>query len=375
MSLQVAALPYRQDADGATQVLLVTSRDTGRWIVPKGNPMDDLPDHEAAALEAWEEAGVRGAICPTPLGRFRYLKRRRLRPAQDMDVALYPLLVLEQADDWPERHQRVTQWVDLAGAAAAVAEPELKNLIAGFREPPSATLARVIPAIRTTMRRRVPMLGWFQSLMPKQGRFFDQFEAHGRTLTAGAEALARLLNREGDAATHIARIVEEEHRADDVTREVLQDVRRIFVTPFDRSAITGLIGVMDDAIDQMNNFATSVTLYEETDFSDQMRAMGGVIVEAARVIAEALPLLRSIGGNGGRITELTARVVALEGDCDDIHDEGLKALFKACSTAGEGGEQTMRFVIGRELYNSLERVVDRFEDVANELQGLVIDHA
>ena len=214
------------------------------------------------------------------------------------------------------------------------------------------------------------MLGWFQSLMPKQGRFFEQFEAHGSTLVAGADALARLLANDGQPATHVARIVEEEHRADDITRDVLHDVRRIFVTPFDRSAIIDLIGVMDDVIDQMNSFATSATLYEEIEFSDQMRAMGGVIVESARVIAEALPLLRSIGGNGTRIGELTARMIALEGDADDIHDDGLKALFKACDKA-----DAMRFMIGRELYNSLERVVDRFEDVANELQGLVIDHA
>lgn len=213
------------------------------------------------------------------------------------------------------------------------------------------------------------MLGWFQSLLPTSGRFFEQFEAHGGTLTAGAEALARLLNGEGEAATHIARIADEENRADDVTREVLQDVRRIFVTPFDRSAIIGLIGRMDDAIDQMNSFGTAVTLYEVTEFSPQMRAMGGVIVESARVIVEALPLLRAIGTNGGRISELTTRMIELEGDADTIHNDGLKTLFKAVN------DDAMRFITGRELYNSLERVVDRFEDVANELQGLVIDHA
>ena len=370
VSGQVGALPYRIDADGRAAVLLVTSRDTGRWVVPKGNPMRGLAGHEAAAIEAWEEAGVRGVICPTPLGRYAYLKRRRIAPARMLDVDLYPLLVTGQAADWPERHQRVTQWFDLERAGAAVAEPQLKILIAGFREPAPTTLARAIPAIRTTIRRRVPMLGWFQSLMPKQGRFFDQFEAHGATLTAGAEALARLLEGDGAAAAHKARIVEEEHRADDILREVLHDVRRIFVTPFDRSAIIDLIGVMDDVIDQMNSFATAATLYEESEFSPQMRAMGGLIVEGARVIAEALPLLRSIAGNGGRITELTARMIALEGDADDIHDDGLKALFKMCDRS-----DAMRFMIGRELYNSLERVVDRLEDVANELQGLVIDHA
>ena len=370
MSDQVGALPYRIE-DGRAEVLLITSRDTGRWVVPKGNPMTGLEPYEAAAQEAWEEAGVRGIACPTPLGRYRYWKRRRLGASRELSVALYCFLVTEQARDWPERHQRVTQWFDLAGAAGAVDEPELKDLIAGFRAPAATTLVdRVLPAVRTTMRRRVPMLGWFQKLMPSQGRFFEQFEAHAATLTAGADALARLLTGDGEAERHIAEIVQQEHLADDITRDVLQDVRRIFVTPFDRSAITDLIGVMDDAIDQMNSFGTAITLYEVTEFSPQMRAMAGVIVEAARVTAEAVPLLRSIGNNSGRINDLTTRIIELEGDADRIHDEGLKALFKAVPPT-----DAMRFVIGRELYNSLERIVDRFEDVANEIQGLVIDHA
>ena len=215
------------------------------------------------------------------------------------------------------------------------------------------------------------MLGWFQSLMPKGGRFFEQFESHAVTLTAGADALARLLAGEGDAAPHIQAIVDQEHAADDITREVLQDVRRIFVTPFDRSAITDLIGTMDDAIDQMNSVATAITLYEVTEFAPEMQAMARVIVESARVTAETVPLLRQIGANGTRITELTERMIQLEGEADKIHDDGLRKLFKA----EQGSGDAMRFVVGRELYNSLERVVDRFEDVANEIQGLVIDHA
>ena len=371
MTEQVGALAYRTDVGGRAEVLLITSLDTRRWVVPKGNLMRGLARHEAAAEEAWEEAGLRGVICPTPLGAYSYLKRRRLRPARDVTVTLYPLLVTEQAADWPERHQRVTQWFNLDQAAAAVAEPELKNLIAGFTEPPrSAFIDRVLPVVRSEMRRRVPMLGWFQSLMPKGGQFFEQFEAHAATLTAGADALARLLTGDGEAGRHIAEIISQEHRADDITRDVLQDVRRIFVTPFDRSAITDLIGVMDDAIDQMNTFATATQLYEIRQFAPQMRDMAGVIVEAARVTAQAVPLLRSIGANGGKINELTARIIELEGDADRIHVDGMKALFKSC-----GPTDALRFVIERELYNSLERIVDRFEDVANEIQGLVIDHA
>lgn len=214
------------------------------------------------------------------------------------------------------------------------------------------------------------MLGWFQSLMPKGGQFFEQFEAHAATLVAGADALARLLTADGEAARHIAEIVTQEHRADDITRDVLQDVRRIFVTPFDRSAITDLIGVMDDAIDQMNTFATATQLYEIRQFAPQMRDMAGVIVEAARVTAQAVPLLRSIDSNGGKINELTLRIIELEGDADRIHIDGMKALFTSC-----GPTDALRFVIERELYNSLERVVDRFEDVADAIQGIVIDHA
>ena len=366
---QVAALPYRIGADGRAQVMLITSRGTRRWVVPKGHPISGLAPHEAAAQEAWEEAGLRGFPCPAPIGAYRYIKRRRVRGDAAVEATVYPLAVADQEGDWPERHQRVTQWFDLPAAAARVDEPELKTIIAGFRAPPASTLAdRVLPVVRTGLRRRVPMLGWFQSLLPRQGRFFELFEAHARTLTAGADALARLLHGEGAAEAQVAEIVAREHEADDITRDVLQDVRRVFVTPFDRSAITGLIGVMDDAIDQMNATATTVQLYEVTVFAPRMRDMAGIVVEAARVTAEAIPLLRSLVPNAGRLHELTARLIEIEGHADAITEAGLKELFKTAA-------DPMQFIIGRELYGSLEKIVDRFEDVANEIQGLVIDHA
>ena len=351
-------------------MLLVTSRRTRRWVVPKGNPMPGFAPHEAAAVEAWEEAGVRGIPCPTSLGRFRYLKRRRLRSVE-ATVELFPFSVVEQAEEWPERKQRNVRWFALDEAAKAVSDAELSHLIAGFRPPaaPSPLASRVLPAIRTGMGRRFAMLGWFQSLMPKQGRFFEQFEAHAATLVAGADALAKLLHGNGSIEEQIAEIVHREHEADDITRDVLQDVRRVFVTPFDRSAIIELIGVMDDAIDQMNGTAGSIALYEVTEFEAGMRDMSGIIVEAARLTAEAIPLLRSVSSNAQRLHELTARIIQIEGHADDIHDAGLRALFKA------NADNPMQFIIGREIYSHLERVVDRFEDVANEIQGLVIDHA
>jgi len=127
---------------------------------------------------------------------------------------------------------------------------------------------------------------------------------------------------------------------------------------------------MDDAIDQMNQTAKTITLYELTSFEPQMRDMAGIIVEAARITADAMPLLRDVGRNAARLHSLTERIVKLEGHADEIHDSGLKALFKA-----KGGEAPMDFIIGREIYSHLEKITDRFEDVANEIQGLVLDHA
>ena len=368
---QVAALPYRIEPDGSACVMLITSRETRRWVLPKGNLIKGLDWHQAAAHEAFEEAGIAGIACPTAIGEYRYAKRRRNGTTRAVSVAVFPLAFVSQADEWPEQDERDTRWFGLVEASRAIDEPDLGALIAGFRPPPAPTAFadRVIPAVQAKARERLPMLKWFHALLPQQGRFFELFEAHAATLVAGAEALALLLRGGVDMDEHIREIVRREREADDITRDVLADVRRIFVTPFDRSAITGLIGVMDDAIDEMNGTAASITLYEVETFPQAMRDMSGIIVEAARVTAEAIPLLRSLGPNAARLHELTARLVQLEGHADEIYDTGLKAAFKAAE------DDAMAFLVQKEMYGHLEKVVDRFEDVANEIQGLVIDHA
>ncbi len=352
-------------------MLLITSRDTRRWVLPKGNPIRGLTHHESAAQEAFEEAGISGIACPTPLGSYRYRKEKADGRSKRAKVAVFPFAVVDQAAHWPEQHERETRWFDLSDAAAAVHEADLSHLIARFRvQRPSRRRERLLSWARR-QGETLPMLRWFQALMPKQGRFFEQFEAHATTLVGGADALARLLHGGPDVTLHIKEIHDQEHVADDITRDVLQDVRRILITPFDRTAITGLIASMDDAIDQMNQTAKAIALYGFDRFEPQMRDMSGIIVEAARVTAEVMPLLRSIGDNASRILELTARLIQLEGHADEIHDSGLSAIFKAATEV----QRPMDFVVGREIYSHLERVVDRFEDVANEIQGLVLDHA
>jgi predicted phosphate transport protein (TIGR00153 family) len=216
------------------------------------------------------------------------------------------------------------------------------------------------------------MLGWFQALMPREARFFALFEKHAGIVVAGAEALRGLLQGGNTVAAYCQEIFQHEAEADDVTREVLVAVRRTFITPFDRTDIQDLITSMDDAIDQMNKTAKTIVLFEVQSFEPHMRQMSEVILQVAKLVLEAMPLLGSIGSNAGHLNALTTKIITLEEEANDICDRGLKALYLANRQDGNPGN-AMKFVIGSELYDHLEKVVDRFEDVANEINSIVVD--
>lgn len=215
------------------------------------------------------------------------------------------------------------------------------------------------------------MFAWFQRMLPKSGDFFALFERHAATMVASAEALVSLTSGEGDASAHYRTIRDREHDADEVIREVLHEVRQTFLTPFDRGAITSLIGAMDDTVDEMHATATAIELFEVTLFDPPMREAAVIALEASRLIAEALPLLRDVARNGRRLHELTGRIVELEGKVDMIHDAGMRAVFQAQKVKSD----PLAFMVAREIYKHLERIADAFEDVANEIDSLVVDHA
>ena len=129
---QVAALPWRRGPEGL-EIMLVTSRETRRWVIPKGGRMPGKTDPEAAAIEAVEEAGVQGAVSPEPLGTFRYLKVLKRRAPRWCVVAVYPLEVFIQQGAWKEQGERDRLWMSLEQAAACVGEPDLAEIIRGFR--------------------------------------------------------------------------------------------------------------------------------------------------------------------------------------------------------------------------------------------------
>jgi 8-oxo-dGTP pyrophosphatase MutT (NUDIX family) len=133
---QYAALPYR--IHEGIEVLLISSRDTGRWVLPKGWPMQGRTPYGTAAREALEEAGVVGKVSHEAVGAYHYMKRKKSGREVLCHVTVFPMLVERQRKTWPEMHQRVTRWFPLAEAAGLVNEPELQQVIRNFSALPEA---------------------------------------------------------------------------------------------------------------------------------------------------------------------------------------------------------------------------------------------
>ena len=212
------------------------------------------------------------------------------------------------------------------------------------------------------------MLRWFRYFLPKEERFFDLFARHADTVVKGAHALQDMLRGGEETPVYCQRVSQFENDADGITREVLTAVRRTFITPFDRGDIKNLITSMDDAIDQMQQTAKAVMLFEVRQFEPPMREMGQLIVECANLVQKALPLLKAIGDNVTLLTAITEELGKLEGRVVDLHDIGLKELFLKHRNGN-----SMDFVVGAEIYKHLEKVSDRFDDVANEINSIVIE--
>lgn len=131
MLTQYGVIPLRRAADGGLEVLLITSRETRRWVVPRGNPISGKSPAESAAQEAYEEAGIIGPVESKAIGHYSYKKRRRFGLSVPAVVHLFRMRVAEERDDWPEKGERERRWFAAEEAAAAVHEDELARLIRG----------------------------------------------------------------------------------------------------------------------------------------------------------------------------------------------------------------------------------------------------
>jgi uncharacterized protein len=211
---------------------------------------------------------------------------------------------------------------------------------------------------------------WFQALMPKEDRFFGLFNQHARTIVDGSEALCALLHGGATVPDACRKVMDYENKADAITRDVLILTRRSFITPFDRSDIKQLISSLDDAIDQMQKTARTILLFEVGAFEPQMAELGDVIVQAARLTVDAVALIGSFRKEASRLNGITEEIIRLEEGADGLHIHGIKALFLKHRNGN-----AMDFIVGNEIYDHLEKVMDRFEDVANCISGIVIEQA
>jgi predicted phosphate transport protein (TIGR00153 family) len=212
------------------------------------------------------------------------------------------------------------------------------------------------------------MLRWFQMLMPKETRFFGLFARHAEAIVAGAQALRAMLEGGDAVEPQFKNVMDREHEADAATRDILIAVRRTFITPFDRGDIKDLTTSMDNAIDMMQKTAKAVVLFDIRTFTPEMKAMGDLIVQCAVLVQEAIPLLAAISTHAARLNAIAEQISHLEGKADEMHERGLKDLYARSKL------EPMNYITGNEVYDHLEKVVDRFDDVANELQGIVLDH-
>jgi predicted phosphate transport protein (TIGR00153 family) len=213
------------------------------------------------------------------------------------------------------------------------------------------------------------MLQWFQRLMPRQDAFFPAFERHAAVMVKAALALREMVAGGDQLKLRFQEILDLEHEADGVAREVLLGLRTTFITPFDRADIQSLITSMDDSVDQCKATAKAIMLFEMTKFEPDMRKMTDAVVECSELASRAVAMLSDVAKNATALNEICLQISRIEGDADDAYDHGLEMLYQKV----KGGD-ALEFIRGNEIYKHLEDTVDGLDDVADEIQGIVIEH-
>ena len=214
------------------------------------------------------------------------------------------------------------------------------------------------------------MLRWFQRLMPRQDAFFPAFERHAAVMVKAAVGLREMVAGGDQLKLRFQDILDLEHEADGIAREVLLGLRTTFITPFDRADIQSLITSMDDSVDECKATAKGIMLFEMTNFEPDMRKMADAVVECSELAQRAVKKLSDVGRNAAELNEICLQITRIEGDADDAYDRGLELLYQKV----KGGD-ALDFIRGSKIYKHLEDTVDSLDDVADEIQGIVIDHA
>ncbi len=209
------------------------------------------------------------------------------------------------------------------------------------------------------------LLQAFRAMMPHDERFIERFCDHSKLIVPAAEAFRALMSDDGKAEQHAVEIIRLEDAADQVTRDTVLAIHRTFVTPFDRSQILDLITALDDTIDLMKDTGRRMLRYG-VGFTPEMQGMADCIVRATRELRDGMPFLGSIDRSAERLNAMSVAVRKIEGEADELLDRGLRILFAGNQSAG------YKLTVEK-VYDLVEAVVDRCEDVVDVIDGIVVE--
>ncbi len=207
----------------------------------------------------------------------------------------------------------------------------------------------------------------FSRLMPREGRFFDLFNAHAAQIVEGGRALAQLFTDFEAAAVHAGRIDTAEHAADKITHETIALLHKTFITPIDRDQIHQLITNMDDILDLIQDTAESIVLYDIRRTSPEAQQLAQICQMTCERVKVAVGLLSNLR-DPEAILKTCEEIDRLESDADRVMRSAMSRLFRE--------EPDVKQLIKlRSIYELLELITDRCEDVANIVEGIVLEHS
>ena len=207
----------------------------------------------------------------------------------------------------------------------------------------------------------------FSKLIPREGRFFDLFNAHAVQIVEGSRALAQLIANPEASAPHAERIDAAEHAADKITHETISLLHRTFITPIDREQIHQLINNMDDVLDLIQDLAESIVLYDIRRTSPEAQQMAQICQMTCDRVKAAVGLLADLK-DPEAILKTCEEIDRLESDADRVMRSAMSRLFREESDV----KQLIKL---RSIYELLELITDRCEDVANIVEGIVLEHS
>jgi predicted phosphate transport protein (TIGR00153 family) len=220
------------------------------------------------------------------------------------------------------------------------------------------------PVTKKTARPNL-LLRAYRALMPRDDCFVERFAGHASLIVPAAEAFRALMSGDGRGEQHAREIARLEEEADQITRATVRAIHRTFVTPFDRSQILDLITALDDTIDLMKDTGRRMVRYG-VGFTPEMLGMGDCAVRATMALRDGMPLLSAIGRNVDQLDVMSVTVRRIEGEADELLDRGLRVLFMGDTSPGHK-------LTVEKVYDLIEAVVDRCEDVVDVIDGIVVE--